>query len=154
MAWCYETFRRAVYLITKDSRKYTICAQTLWRWRVFIHCWYLGAELKKFLIAYSLIQLLGRFLIEGQQKNYKVARGKSLKRIEVKVVLQYFFHDWNGKNKKKALNKLKMETSLWTRKNFADWEQILVQSKVLNRKPNGCASLPRHNFFRGEGNIF
>ncbi|MCM4171450.1 GH3 auxin-responsive promoter [Arenibacter sp. TNZ] len=104
--------------------EYTICAKRCEDGE-FYHCWYLGAELKN-PDCDSLSNSLDEFLMKAN-KNYKVARGKSLKGLKVKVVSTIFFHDWNGKNKKKG-GQVKMERVMNEEK-FADWEQF-VQSKV------------------------
>ena len=40
--------------------------------------------------------------VRSKNKNYKVARSKALKGIEVNLIKAQDFHDWNAENKKKG----------------------------------------------------
>ncbi|MDL5511689.1 GH3 auxin-responsive promoter family protein [Arenibacter sp. M-2] len=104
--------------------EYTICAKRFDDGE-FYHCWYLGSDMEN-PDCESLSKSLDKFLM-GANKNYKVARGKSLRGVKVKVVSPDFFYDWNGKNKKKG-GQVKMERVMKEEK-FADWEQF-VRTKV------------------------
>lgn len=99
--------------------EYTLCAK-----RIdgdYYHVWYLGSEDKK--NAESVSRELDIFL-KGANKNYKVARGKSLKGIKVQLVKPATFHEWNGKNKKKG-GQVKMERVMGEEK-FAHWEDFVA----------------------------
>ncbi|MBC8767916.1 GH3 auxin-responsive promoter family protein [Arenibacter sp. BSSL-BM3] len=106
--------------------EYTICAKRCDDGE-FYHCWYLGSDMENPDCA-SLSNSLDEFLMEAN-KNYKVARSKSLKGVKVKVVSTDCFYDWNGKNKKKG-GQVKMERVMNEEK-FADWEKF-IQSKISN----------------------
>ncbi|MCK0147004.1 GH3 auxin-responsive promoter family protein [Arenibacter sp. F26102] len=106
--------------------EYTICAKRCDDGE-FYHCWYLGSDMVN-PDCDSLSKSLDEFLMEAN-KNYKVARSKSLKGVKVNVVSTDFFYDWNGKNKKKG-GQVKMERVMNEAK-FADWEQF-IQLKVSN----------------------
>ena len=69
---------------------------------------------------------LDEYLMEAN-KNYRVAREKSLKGVKVKVVPTDYFYDWNAKNKKKG-GQVKMERVMNEEK-FTEWENF-VRSKV------------------------
>ena len=61
-------------------------------------------------------------ILKEANKNYMVARGKSLKGVKVKVVGTEVFYDWNGKNKKKG-GQVKMERVMNENK-FSEWEKF------------------------------
>lgn len=65
----------------------------------FYHFWYIGADEE--LDNEKASQTIDAFLQEGN-KNYKVARGKALKGLKVKVIPNSVFFDWSAKNKKKG----------------------------------------------------
>ena len=88
----------------------------------FIHKWYLGTEgeANEEELAYALDEAL-----KEANKNYKVARSKALKGVEVVTVSPDVFHEWNAKNKKKG-GQVKME-KVMNEEKFAEWEKF-VQS--------------------------
>ncbi|WP_420388263.1 GH3 family domain-containing protein [Roseivirga sp.] len=67
----------------------------------FIHQWFLGlsddSQAEELKVKESLDDIL-----KARNKNYKVARSKSLKGIEVNLIKASDFHDWNARNKKKG----------------------------------------------------
>lgn len=101
--------------------EYTICAKRCEDGE-FYHCWYLGSDLKNSNHE-QLSKDLDNFLMEAN-KNYKVARSKSLKGVKVKVVPTDSFYDWNAKNKKKG-GQVKMERVMNEEK-FAKWESFVA----------------------------
>ncbi|MBV7270584.1 GH3 family domain-containing protein [Winogradskyella luteola] len=99
--------------------EYTICAKRGDDGE-FYHFWYLGSELKdtdEDAIANALDQAL-----KDANKNYRVARNKALKGVEVKVVPPSRFYDWNERNKKKG-GQVKMERVMGEDK-FKEWEDF------------------------------
>lgn len=119
MGFLEETFHTKI-------PEYTICAKRCEDGE-FYHCWYLGSPMKNPDMD-SLSNSLDKFLKEAN-KNYKVARAKSLKGVKVKVVGPEVFYDWNGKNKKKG-GQVKMERVMNEDK-FSEWEKF-VQTTASN----------------------
>ncbi len=86
----------------------------------FHHHWYLGTESE--VTEAELAEALDATLKEAN-KNYKVARGKSLKGVKVTTILPTIFHEWSGANKKKG-GQVKMERVMDEEK-FAEWEEFV-----------------------------
>lgn len=99
--------------------EYTICAKRFEDGE-FYHSWYLGSELNK--NEEEVAKELDIFLKEAN-KNYKVARSKTLKGVKVTVIPVDKFYDWNDKNKKKG-GQVKMERVMKEEK-FAEWETFV-----------------------------
>ena len=100
--------------------EYTLCAK-----RVdgeYHHIWYLGTE--DDLNTDQLKNELDSFLKQANN-NYKVARGKALKGIQVHTVSPTTFHEWNGKNKKKG-GQVKMERVMGEER-FKEWEDFVLK---------------------------
>ncbi len=87
----------------------------------FIHKWYLGIEGEA--NEDELASALDESLKEAN-KNYKVARSKALKGVEVVTVSPNVFHEWNAKNKKKG-GQVKME-KVMNEEKFAEWEKFVL----------------------------
>lgn len=99
--------------------EYTLCAKRFEDG--FYHSWYLGSD--NLTIENEIIaEDLDAFLKEAN-KNYKVARGKALEGVKVKVVKPTVFHNWNGANKKKG-GQVKMERVMGEGK-FKEWEDFI-----------------------------
>ena len=90
----------------------------------FYHNWYLGTE-STTANSKKLAEMLDGFLQEAN-KNYKVARGKSLKGVIVKTVAPDMFHEWNGANKKKG-GQVKTE-KVMSEEKFAEWEEFVEEN--------------------------
>ena len=90
----------------------------------FYHSWYLGtnATIDNTKLAEALDESL-----QNANKNYKVARGKSLKGVKVTSVSPDVFYEWSGANKKKG-GQVKMEKVMGEEK-FKDWEAFLEENK-------------------------
>lgn len=86
----------------------------------FYHSWYLGtnATIDNTKLAEALDESL-----QNANKNYKVARGKSLKGVKVTTVSPDVFYEWSGANKKKG-GQVKMEKVMGEEK-FKDWEAFV-----------------------------
>lgn len=86
----------------------------------FYHCWYLGtaADVDENKLAESLDKSL-----KEANKNYGVARGKSLKGVKVTTINPNIFHEWSGANKKKG-GQVKMEKVMGEEK-FAEFEDFV-----------------------------
>ena len=98
--------------------EYTLCAKRFEDG--FYHSWYLGSEgLNK--DNQSIVNALDSFLKEAN-KNYKVARGKSLEGVKVNVIKPEIFANWSGANKKKG-GQVKMERVMGEDK-FKEWESF------------------------------
>ena len=90
----------------------------------FYHKWYLGTE--STVASQELATQLDRALSEAN-KNYKVARSKALKGVEVVSISPEIFYEWNATHKKKG-GQVKMERVMGEEK-FAEWEAF-VESEV------------------------
>lgn len=89
----------------------------------FFHSWYLGTETD--IDAKKIASFLDNSLQQAN-KNYKVARSKSLKGVLVKTISPSVFYDWSGENKKKG-GQVKM-ASVMNKEKFKEWEEF-VKSK-------------------------
>jgi hypothetical protein len=63
--------------------------------------------------------------LKKANKNYKVARSKALKGVNVRLINPSIFYDWNDHNKKKG-GQVKMERVMGEEK-FAAWEEFVDQ---------------------------
>lgn len=99
--------------------EYTICAKRGDDGE-FYHFWYLGSTTT--IAEAELANKLDKALKQAN-KNYKVARSKALKGVNVRVVPVKKFHDWNDKNKKKG-GQVKMERVMKPEK-FEEWEAFV-----------------------------
>ncbi|RMB56782.1 GH3 auxin-responsive promoter [Dokdonia sinensis] len=88
----------------------------------FYHCWYLGTESD--VDESKLAEALDNNLKEAN-KNYKVARGKSLKGVKVTTIKPSIFAEWSGANKKKG-GQVKMEKVMGEEK-FVEWEKFVSE---------------------------
>ncbi|MDT0645251.1 GH3 auxin-responsive promoter family protein [Zunongwangia sp. F260] len=86
----------------------------------FYHSWYLGTDSD--IEEEKLAQALDEELKEAN-KNYKVARSKSLKGVKVTTIPPGLFPEWSGANKKKG-GQVKMEKVMKEDK-FAEWEAFV-----------------------------
>ncbi|EDM44728.1 hypothetical protein SCB49_14190 [unidentified eubacterium SCB49] len=86
----------------------------------FYHHWYLGTESD--VDTGKLRDALDEALQEAN-KNYRVARSKSLKGVIVSTVPPEKFNDWNGKNKKKG-GQVKMARVMKEEK-FKEWQAFV-----------------------------
>lgn len=91
----------------------------------YIHKWYLGYEENKdgndeAEIAKALDEIL-----QENNKNYKVARSKSLKGVEIKLIPVDHFHDYNEHKKKKG-GQVKF-AKVMKEDAFEEWEQFLKE---------------------------
>ena len=75
----------------------------------------------------TLINLKLDQALKDANKNYKVARGKSLKGVKVTTISPSIFHEWSGANKKKG-GQVKMEKVMGEEK-FAEWEDFVNQQR-------------------------
>ncbi|MFD2516770.1 GH3 family domain-containing protein [Salinimicrobium flavum] len=86
----------------------------------YIHKWYLGVEGKA--DEKELADALDNSLQEAN-KNYRVAREKALKGVEVVSISPDVFYEWSAANKKKG-GQVKMEKVMKEDK-FAEWEKFV-----------------------------
>jgi len=98
--------------------EYTLCAKRIDG--EYNHVWYIGTDEEG--NSDSVAEKLDKFLKEAN-KNYRVARGKALKGIQVHLVRPAMFHEWNAKNKKKG-GQVKMERVMGEEK-FTEWEDFV-----------------------------
>lgn len=107
-------------------KEYTICA-TKDENNEFFHSWYLGTLMKD--DSQKIAASLDGFL-KNANKNYKVARGKSLKGVKVTVISPEIFHNWSAHNKKKG-GQVKMERVMEEDK-FKEWEAFVSDATANN----------------------
>ncbi|MCK7590087.1 GH3 auxin-responsive promoter family protein [Subsaxibacter sp. CAU 1640] len=100
-------------------KEYTICAKRC-EDDEFYHCWYLGSD--DDLDSSTVSEELDAFL-KNANKNYRVARGKALKGVKVKLLSPELFYEWSGANKKKG-GQVKMERVMNEEK-FKEWEAFV-----------------------------
>lgn len=101
-------------------REYTVSAQRNEQGE-FEHYWYLGMDEpngNEVKIAKELDEYL-----QLTNKNYKVARSKALKGVQVKTMPLEVFHQWNEHQKKKG-GQVKMEKVMGDEK-FGEWKEFL-----------------------------
>jgi len=89
----------------------------------FYHHWYLGTDTN--LEASKLAKALDKALKDAN-KNYKVARGKALKGVQVTTVSPEVFHEWSGASKKKG-GQVKM-ARVMSEEKFAEWEAFVEKT--------------------------
>ncbi len=99
--------------------EYTICAKRCEDGE-FYHCWYLGTEDE--LNDKEVANTIDNFLKEAN-KNYGVARSKSLKGVRVSLIPLEMFYEWSGSQKKKG-GQVKMERVMNEEK-FQQWEDFV-----------------------------
>ena len=87
----------------------------------YVHCWYLGCNEKPSAAKEEIAGRLDEILME-ENKNYRVARGKALKDVEVKIVAAKVFYDWIEVVKKKG-GQAKMP-KVMKEADFAEWEEF------------------------------
>jgi len=73
----------------------------------FYHQWYIGSDSELNIGEEEIANKLDESL-KNANKNYKVARGKALKGVKVKILPLNTFYEWSGANKKKG-GQVKME---------------------------------------------
>lgn len=88
----------------------------------FYHCWYLGTTTTT--DKDELAKALDKNLKEAN-KNYGVARGKSLKGVKVTTINPKIFYNWSGVNKKKG-GQVKMEKVMDDEK-FKEFEAFVKE---------------------------
>lgn len=90
----------------------------------YLHRWYLGVEYKKDLNTEDLARELDEILKENN-KNYKVARSKALKNVEVRVVPDSIFQQWTEETKQKG-GQVKF-AKVMKEKDFKEWEEFVEE---------------------------
>ncbi len=89
----------------------------------YIHRWYLGCEGKISNNEDDIAKQLD-ILLKKKNKNYKVARSKALKNVEVKIVPAKTFYDWTeAKNKKGGQTKV---PKVMNEEELAEWEKFIT----------------------------
>ncbi|MFC4870894.1 GH3 family domain-containing protein [Negadavirga shengliensis] len=94
----------------------------------YIHRWYMGRD-----DGDADEQEVARFLddhLQANNKNYKVARNKSLKNIEVRLVPADFFYEYNEKQKKKG-GQVKFPRVM-KEEAFREWEGFLEKRDLTH----------------------
>ncbi|MGB5981832.1 MAG: GH3 auxin-responsive promoter family protein [Nonlabens sp.] len=99
-------------------KEFTVCAKKIDG--DFYHVWYLGTDTD--VSEKELMEALDQSLQEAN-KNYKVARSKALKGVQVHKVPESTFSDWNDHQKKKG-GQVKMEKVMQEEK-FKEWEDFV-----------------------------
>ncbi|MDN3690403.1 GH3 family domain-containing protein [Cyclobacterium jeungdonense] len=95
----------------------------------YLHRWYLGKETGE-AVKEEVKTFLDQFLQENN-KNYKVARSKALRSIEVEIIPAAAFIDYNEKQKKKG-GQTKFPRVM-KESTFSKWESFLSQQGHITR---------------------
>jgi hypothetical protein len=82
-----------------DIKEFTVCAVK--NGEDYIHRWYMGSRDNTNADNRTLARHLDDILKENN-KNYKVARSKALKGVDVRVIPVSFFHDWADETRQKG----------------------------------------------------
>lgn len=98
--------------------EYTICAKRAEDGE-FYHYWYIGTE--DDLDSIKVGEAIDDYLQEAN-KNYRVARGKALKGLKVKLIPTSVFYEWSAQNKKKG-GQVKME-KVMNEEKFNEFEKF------------------------------
>lgn len=88
------------------------------------HRWYLGVDCEKSLDENQIAERLDDLLKENN-KNYKVARGKALKHIEVRIVTDEMFRKWTEDTKQKG-GQVKVPRVMKA-EDFKEWEAYVSE---------------------------
>jgi len=91
----------------------------------YIHKWYLGYDENNDNSNEEEIAATLDEILQENNKNYKVARSKSLKGVETKLVSVKLFHDYNEYKKKKG-GQVKF-AKVMKAEAFEEWEQFLQE---------------------------
>lgn len=96
----------------------------------YLHRWYLGVDKEQDVDAYNLAQELDAIL-KDNNKNYKVARSKALKNVEVKVISDSIFQQWTEKTNQKG-GQVKF-AKVMKEQEFKEWEKFVTEKLQSNR---------------------
>src|SRR5690606_22164190 len=91
----------------------------------YYHKWYLGVDSPDEMEEKTLAQILDKSLQEAN-KNYAVARSKSLKGVVVRTIPVNVFYEWNAFQKKKG-GQVKTEKVMKEEK-FLKWEKFVSEN--------------------------
>ncbi|MFD2034845.1 GH3 auxin-responsive promoter family protein [Belliella marina] len=94
----------------------------------YLHRWYLGVEGSIDKDEKEIADRLDAILKENN-KNYKVARGKALKYVEVKIVSDGMFRKWTEDTKQKG-GQVKIPRVM-KEKDFREWEDYVSNNKSV-----------------------
>jgi hypothetical protein len=86
----------------------------------FYHHWYLGTDSD---VDTDILRDALDEALQEANKNYRVARSKSLKGVIVSSIAPSVFYDWNGENKKKG-GQVKM-ARVMNEEKFKEWEAFV-----------------------------
>jgi hypothetical protein len=111
-----------------DIKEFTVAA--LLEKDNYLHRWYLGVEDQAEKDAVQMAQWLDEILKENN-KNYKVARSKALKSVEVKCIPNEIFSLWSEETKQKG-GQVKMPRVM-QEEDFRKWEDY-VAGKLKSTK--------------------
>jgi hypothetical protein len=92
----------------------------------YLHRWYLGLEGKTDKSEEEFAKRLDEIL-QGTNKNYKVARNKALKSVETRLVPVKLFQKWTEETKQKG-GQVKIPRVM-KEEEFNDWEKYVGQNK-------------------------
>lgn len=90
------------------------------------HAWYLGMEGKVDFDEEKIAQKLDEIL-QGNNKNYRVARSKALKGVRVKVIPASYFQKWTEETKQKG-GQVKI-AKVMKEEAFKEWEEYIGKLK-------------------------
>jgi hypothetical protein len=105
-----------------DIKEFTVAA--LLEKDNYLHRWYLGVEDQAEKDAVQMARRLDEILKENN-KNYKVARSKALKSVEVKCIPNEIFSLWSEETKQKG-GQVKIPRVM-KEKDFREWEKYVAE---------------------------
>lgn len=91
----------------------------------YLHRWYLGLDAEGTLDENEIANRLDEILKENN-KNYKVARSKALKRVEVKLITEELFRKWTEETKQKG-GQVKIPRVM-KEEDFKNWEDYIKKN--------------------------
>lgn len=90
----------------------------------YLHRWYLGDNGSQRIDEKKIAQRLDE-IIKGNNKNYKVARSKALKSVQVRIIPNSIFHQWEEETNQKG-GQVKVPRVM-KEQDFKEWEKFVEE---------------------------
>ena len=106
-------------------QEFTVAAVRREEDQEYIHKWYLGSDdaMDSAEVAQTLDEVL-----QGVNKNYRVARTKALKDVKVEIIPSDIFYQWSERSKKKG-GQVKTPRVM-KEEEFFEWEEFVQEARV------------------------
>ncbi|MFO8021464.1 MAG: GH3 auxin-responsive promoter family protein, partial [Perlabentimonas sp.] len=105
-----------------DIKEFTVAA--ILEENNYLHRWYLGANGNQKIDEKEVAQRLDE-IIKGNNKNYKVARSKALKSVQVRIIPNSIFHQWEEETNQKG-GQVKVPRVM-KEQDFKEWEKFVEE---------------------------